>query len=172
MTCDCCNFVQAVTSIFHHSSSGTFYFVICISLTEICFLRDCSHEVAQWIFKGALPFNPFYPYLRGISGGSRISRRGGVDLVGGGVDSRGGYVSKILYVKTKELGPFPLVAPMGMHKKVSHLKLFYFVLNLSTGLLLLEKRLLHLQDHQTFNINLTCNILYCLELNMSFEQNR
>ena len=39
------------------------------------------------------------------SGGSRISRRGGVDVVGGGVDSRGGYVSKILYVKTKELGP-------------------------------------------------------------------
>ena len=38
-------------------------------------------------------------------GGSRISRRGGVDLVGGGVDSRGSYVSKILYVKTKELGP-------------------------------------------------------------------
>ena len=30
---------------------------------------------------------------------------GGVDLVAGGVDSRGGYVSKILYVKTKELGP-------------------------------------------------------------------
>ena len=42
----------------------------------------------------------------GYSGGSRISRRGGgVDLVGGSVDSRGGYVSKILYVKTKELGP-------------------------------------------------------------------
>ena len=40
-----------------------------------------------------------------ISGGSRICRRGGVDLVGGGVDSRGGYVLKILYVKTKELGP-------------------------------------------------------------------
>ena len=30
---------------------------------------------------------------------------GGMDLVGGGVDSRGGYISKILYVKTKELGP-------------------------------------------------------------------
>ena len=28
-----------------------------------------------------------------------------MDLVGGGVDSRGGYISKILYVKTKELGP-------------------------------------------------------------------
>ena len=28
-----------------------------------------------------------------------------MDLVGGVVDSRGGYVSKILYVKTKELGP-------------------------------------------------------------------
>ena len=34
-----------------------------------------------------------------------ISRRGGVDLVGGGVNSRGGYVSKILYVKMKESGP-------------------------------------------------------------------
>ena len=45
------------------------------------------------------------------SGGSRISRRGGVDLVGGGVDSRGGYVSKILYVKTKELGPLGGRAP-------------------------------------------------------------
>ena len=31
---------------------------------------------------------------------------GGVDLVGGGVDSRGSYISKIFfYVKTKELGP-------------------------------------------------------------------
>ena len=30
---------------------------------------------------------------------------GGVDLVGGGVDSRGSYVWKILYVKTKESGP-------------------------------------------------------------------
>ena len=29
----------------------------------------------------------------------------GVDLVRGGVDSRGGYVSKVLYVKTKESGP-------------------------------------------------------------------
>ena len=28
-----------------------------------------------------------------------------MDLVGGGVDSRGSCVSKILYVKTKELGP-------------------------------------------------------------------
>ena len=40
-----------------------------------------------------------------ISGGSRISRREGMDLIGGSVDSWGGYVSKILYVKTKELGP-------------------------------------------------------------------
>ena len=39
------------------------------------------------------------------SGGSRISRREGVDLVGG-ADSRGGYVSKILYVEMKEFGPF------------------------------------------------------------------
>ena len=39
------------------------------------------------------------------SGGSRISRRGGVDLVGGAVDPRGSYVSKILHVKTKESGP-------------------------------------------------------------------
>ena len=41
-----------------------------------------------------------------ISGGSRISRRGGgVDLVRGAVDPQGGYVSKILHVKTKESGP-------------------------------------------------------------------
>ena len=41
-----------------------------------------------------------------------------MDLVVGGVDSRGGYVSKILYVKTKELGPLggraPLDPPMVM----------------------------------------------------------
>ena len=30
---------------------------------------------------------------------------GGMDLVGGGVDSRGSYISWNLYVKTKELGP-------------------------------------------------------------------
>ena len=28
-----------------------------------------------------------------------------MDLVGEGVDSRGGYISKFLYVKTKESGP-------------------------------------------------------------------
>ena len=28
-----------------------------------------------------------------------------MDLIGGGVDSRGSYISKILYVKMKELGP-------------------------------------------------------------------
>ena len=30
---------------------------------------------------------------------------GGVDLVGGAMDPRGGYVSNILHVKTKESGP-------------------------------------------------------------------
>ena len=39
------------------------------------------------------------------SGRSRISRRGGVDLVRGAVDPQGGYVSKILHVKMKESGP-------------------------------------------------------------------
>ena len=43
--------------------------------------------------------------LSHTSGGSRISRRGGVDLVGGAVDPRGGYISKILHVKMKESGP-------------------------------------------------------------------
>ena len=28
-----------------------------------------------------------------------------MDLVGGGVDSRGSYISNMLYVKMKELGP-------------------------------------------------------------------
>ena len=36
---------------------------------------------------------------------------GGVDLVEGGVGSRGGYISKILYVKTKELGSLGGRAP-------------------------------------------------------------
>ena len=49
------------------------------------------------------------PYIS--SGGSRISRRGGVDLVRGAVDPRGGYVSKILHVKTKESGPVGGGAP-------------------------------------------------------------
>ena len=34
-----------------------------------------------------------------------------MDLVGGGVDSRGGYILKILYVKMKELGPLGGRAP-------------------------------------------------------------
>ena len=40
-----------------------------------------------------------------LSGGSRISHRGDVDLIGGAVDLRGGYVSKMLHVKMKESGP-------------------------------------------------------------------
>ena len=36
-----------------------------------------------------------------------------MDLIGGGVDSQGGYISKILYVKMKELGPLG-----GMHQTV------------------------------------------------------
>ena len=39
------------------------------------------------------------------SGGSRISRRGGRGPRTGGRGPRGGYVSKILHVKTKESGP-------------------------------------------------------------------
>ena len=39
------------------------------------------------------------------SGGSRISHRRGMDLVGGGVYSRDGCILKILYVKMKESGP-------------------------------------------------------------------
>ena len=40
-----------------------------------------------------------------VSGGSRISHSGSVDLVVGAVDPRGGYILKILHVKTKESGP-------------------------------------------------------------------
>ena len=36
---------------------------------------------------------------------------GDVDLVGGGMDSRGGYISKILYVAMKESGPLGGCAP-------------------------------------------------------------
>ena len=57
-------------------------------------------------------------YITLSSGGSRISRRGAWTSYGGGVDFRGGYVSKILCVKTKESGPLggrarrPLNPPM------------------------------------------------------------
>ena len=54
-------------------------------------------------------------YLHDVSGGSRISRRRGEDLVWGGgggggggeggAKSQGSYISKNLYVKTKESGP-------------------------------------------------------------------
>ena len=40
-----------------------------------------------------------------LSGRSRISHRGGVDLIGGAMDPQGGYISKILHVKMKESGP-------------------------------------------------------------------
>ena len=49
--------------------------------------------------------------LSAINGGSRTVADpgfpvgGGVDLVWGAVDPRGGYVSKLLHVKTKESGP-------------------------------------------------------------------
>ena len=53
--------------------------------------------------------------------GGRGPRRGDVDLVGGGRGSRGGYVTEILCVKTKESGPLggvlrarPLDPPMVM----------------------------------------------------------
>ena len=36
---------------------------------------------------------------------------GGIDLVGGGPNSRGSYVSKNLYVETKESGPLASLAP-------------------------------------------------------------
>ena len=40
-----------------------------------------------------------------VSGRSRISHGGGVDLVRGAMDPRSGYIPKILHVKTKESGP-------------------------------------------------------------------
>ena len=46
-----------------------------------------------------------------LSGGSRISRRGGVHALGGGVDLRRGHFSVKMYVKTKELGPMGGRAP-------------------------------------------------------------
>ena len=59
------------------------------------------------------------------SGGSRISHRGSVDLVGGGgMESRGGYVSKILYVKTKESGP--LEGAPGTPPRFANVGLCYF----------------------------------------------
>ena len=59
---------------------------------------DVRRQIRQWnVFRFQLVHNseadPGFPV------------GGAVDLVGGGVDSWGSYVSKMLYVKTKELGP-------------------------------------------------------------------
>ena len=59
-----------------------------------------SNICGLWLFTIAFSF----------SGGSRISRRGRGPRRGG-MDSRGGHVSKILYVKTKESGPFGGACP-------------------------------------------------------------
>ena len=53
--------------------------------------ENCGFNVNLWIY-GTVA-DPGFPV------------GGGVDLVGGAVDPRGGYVSKILHVKTKESGP-------------------------------------------------------------------
>ena len=57
-------------------------------------------------------FQPIHPFVPQFTQMSNISVAdpgfppwGAWTLWGGGVDSRGGYVSKILYVKTKESGP-------------------------------------------------------------------
>ena len=50
-----------------------------------------NEEITIPSMKNRKPFGILFRSL--TSGGSRISRRGGVDLVVGGVDSRGGYVS-------------------------------------------------------------------------------
>ena len=66
-----------------------------------------------------------YQNILNCSGGSRISRREGRGPRRGGVDSRGGYVSQILYVKKKESGPLggvrrarPLNPPMNCNDKI------------------------------------------------------
>ena len=46
---------------------------------------------------------------------------GGVGLVGGGVDSQGGYMSKILYVKMKDLGPLGGARPPRSANDVCHI---------------------------------------------------
>ena len=52
---------------------------------------------------GVIAIFPMYTVSNAVANPGFPS--GDLDLMGGGVDSRGGYVSKILYVKTKESGP-------------------------------------------------------------------
>ena len=74
-------------------------------------LSTGSVFLAGALLRGNTLFRKNATIHRPISGGSRISHRGGMDLVGGDMDSRGSYISKILYVKTKELGPLGGVHP-------------------------------------------------------------
>ena len=69
----------------------------------------CEHVLDH--IKSVLPYKLLLMQYNQTSSGSRISRRGGRRPRRGGANSRGSYVSKNLYVKTKESGPVGGRAP-------------------------------------------------------------
>ena len=89
-----------------HIDSKKIFHLVCrtglLKEKNSCFQGFKTKQNLQVEYKS----EPSFDSVLGIvfSGRSRISRRGHVDLVGG-VDSRGSYISKILYVETKESGP-------------------------------------------------------------------
>ena len=64
------------------------------------------HIVFIFIFVVRIILNKISWNWNICSGGSRISRREGVDLVEGGLDSRGGYVRKFCMSKRENLDPW------------------------------------------------------------------
>ena len=83
----------------------------CIRLLDICVDIEQMNNFICDMGNRCYHFQMAFRIL--ISGGSRISRRAGADLIGG-ANSQGGYILKNLYVKTKESGPLgrPLDPPM------------------------------------------------------------
>ena len=83
-------------------SFGNTIFMKCSSLGSPHTLMRSAYG-KSWIWCGTE--NIMIKVSCNVSGRSRISHRGGVDLIRGAVDPWGTYISKILHVKTKESGP-------------------------------------------------------------------
>ena len=94
-------FTWAQNNIYVNSKSNHCYsLMLCLGKIHIyyCFYYVLLYTQFVWL-------KCYIIYVINNSGGSRISRRGV------GVDSRGGYILKILYVETKESGPLVGRAP-------------------------------------------------------------
>ena len=90
-----------------HTNSRHFHHRVALAnvrLVQQSRARSTNHGEPHLVPSAPSAYNCYkYPHYTVADPGFPVG--GGVDLVKGSVDSRGGYVSEILYVKTKESGP-------------------------------------------------------------------